>query len=197
MAGLLHGWNWERTLELIAVATGLVYVLLILRRKRLGWVAGSVSSTIYVYLAARAQLPMQSALQGYYVLMAVYGWVQWTRNASEQQGRIDRWSLRAHALAVLFVLVASGLSAQLLARETHAAWPLLDSLTTWTSFVATWMVTRSVLENWLYWISADLVTIFLFASQGYLPTAALFLAYAVIACFGFRSWLRRRRLQAA
>ena len=197
MTSLLQGWTIERSVELVAVATGLVYVLLILRRNRLGWVAGAVSSTIYVYLAARASLPMQSVLQGYYVVMAVYGWIKWTRNASDEEGRIHRWSPRAHVLAVAFILVASFASAQLLARETHAAWPLLDSLTTWTSFVATWMVTRSVLENWLYWISADIVTIFLFASQGYPPTAALFLAYATIACFGFAAWRRRWRKQGA
>jgi nicotinamide mononucleotide transporter len=195
MSAMLQDWTVARVLELLAVATGLVYVLLILRRNRLGWLTGAISSTIYVYLAARARLPMQSVLQGYYVVMAAYGWVKWTRNASEEQGRIHRWSLRSHALAVLFILAASALSAQLLARETHAAWPLLDSLTTWTSFVATWMVTRSVLENWLYWISADLVTIFLFASQGYPPTAALFLAYAIIACFGFQAWRNRWRQQ--
>jgi nicotinamide mononucleotide transporter len=182
-------------LEPVAIATGLVYVLLILRRNRLGWVAGAASSCIYVYLSARARLPMQSVLQGYYVLMAVYGWLSWTRNASEEEGRIHRWPLRTHALLVAGILLASLVSARLLASETHAAWPVLDSLTTWTSVAATVLVTRSVLENWLYWISADLVTIFLFAAQGYPPTAGLFLAYAIIACFGLRAWLRRYRLQ--
>jgi len=188
-------WSLVRLLEPVAIATGLVYVLLILRRDRYGWVAGAASSSIYVYLSARAQLPMQSALQGYYVVMAVYGWFSWTRNASQDEGRIHSWPLRTHALVAAGIVLASLLSARLLARETHAAWPLLDSLTTWTSFVATFMVTRSVLQNWLYWISADIVTIFLFAAQGYPPTAGLFLAYAIIACFGFRAWLRRFRLQ--
>jgi len=195
VTSLLQGWTIERSVELVAVATGLVYVLLILRRNRLGWVAGAVSSTIYVYLAARASLPMQSVLQGYYVVMAVYGWIKWTRNASDEEGRIHRWSPRAHVLAVAFILVASFASAQLLARETHAAWPLLDSLTTWTSFVATWMVTRSVLENWFYWISADAIMVFLFARQGYPYTSGLFLCYMIIAYFGIRAWLRRWRLQ--
>jgi nicotinamide mononucleotide transporter len=191
-----HPWTPERLLEPVAIATGLVYVLLILRRNRYGWVAGAVSSSVYVYLSARAQLPMQSALQGYYVVMAAYGWFSWTRNASQEEGRIHRWPPRTHARVVAGILLASLASARLLASETHAAWPLLDSLTTWTSFVATFMVTRSVLENWLYWISADVVTIFLFAAQGYPPTAGLFLSYAIIACFGFRAWLRRYRLQA-
>ncbi len=181
-------------LEAVAVVTGIAYILLIMRRSRWGWVAGAISSTIYIYLSAKAHLPMQSALQGYYVVMAVYGWHSWTRNASEQSGRIFRWRWRQHAAALALIAVASALSAQLLARETHAAWPLLDSLTTWTSLIATWMVTRSVLENWWYWISADSVMVFLFERQGHPFTAGLFATYMIIACFGFREW--RRRLQA-
>jgi len=183
--------------EAVAIVTGIAYVLLIVRRSRWGWLAGAISSSIYVYLAALARLPMQSALQGYYIVMAAFGWWSWTRNAEQQGGHIFRWSWRQHLYAVLFIVSASALSAQLLARATPAAWPLLDSFTTWTSLVATWMVTRSVLENWFYWIVADSVTVFLFVQQGHPYTAGLFLTYMVIACFGFREWSRRSRQQSA
>ena len=194
---LLEAIHATSALEVTAVVTGVIYILLIMRRNRLGWVAGAISSSIYVYLSARAHLPMQSALQAYYIVMAVYGWWSWTRNATEQAGRIFRWPWQRHLTAIAAIIVVSVLSAQVLARETHAAWPLLDSFTTWTSLLATWMVTRSVLENWLYWISADLVMVFLFARQGYPPTAGLFATYMIIACFGFRAWLRQYRLSLA
>jgi len=198
---LISGWLGAlrgdplAALEAVGVVTGLVYVLLIQRRNRWGWVAGGISSTCYVVIAAHARLPMQSVLQAYYVVMAVYGWISWTRNASEQAGRIFRWPLRRHLLAVAIILVVSALSARLLAAETRAAWPLLDSVTTWTSFLATWLVARSVLENWCYWIAADLIMVFLFVRQGYLPTAGLFASYIVVAVFGLRGWLRRYRQQ--
>jgi len=197
LAGIdqLLGALRANALEAVAVVTGLTYVLLILRRNRWGWVAGAISSTIYVIIAARARLPMQSVLQAYYVVMAVYGWISWTRNAAEQEGRIFRWPLRRHLLAIAAILTASMLSARLLAAETHAAWPLLDSMTTWTSFLATWLVARSVLENWCYWICADLIMVFLFLRQGYVPTAGLFTSYIIVAIFGFRAWLQRYRQQ--
>jgi nicotinamide mononucleotide transporter len=182
-------------IEAVAVATGVIYVLLILKRNRWGWVAGAVSSSIYVVLSARARLPMQSVLQAYYVVMAVYGWFSWTRNAEQQGGRIFRWPLRRHLLAGLLILAASLLSARLLAAETQAAWPILDSLTTWTSLLATWLVARSVIENWFYWIGANAIMVFLFTRQGYPFTAGLFLTYLVVACFGFRAWLRLYRSQ--
>ncbi len=96
----------------------------------------------------------------------------------------------------LLLLTASALSAQFLARETQAAWPLLDSFTTWTSLLATWMLARSVLENWLYWISADLIMVCLFMRQGYPYTAGLFFVYTVVSVLGLRAWWKRYRRQA-
>jgi nicotinamide mononucleotide transporter len=182
-------WDPPKGIEAFAVVTGLIYVILILRRNRWGFVAGALSSSVYVLISARARLPMQSILQCY------YGWYSWTRNAEQEEGRIYRWPLRRHLLAALLLAAASAVSARYLARETQAAWPLLDSFTTWTSLLATWMVTRSLLENWLYWISADLIMVFLFLHQGYPFTAGLFSAYAVVSVFGLRSWLQRYRKQ--
>ncbi len=182
-------------LELLAVATGLVYIVLIVRRQRLGWIAGAISSCIYVWLSATARLPMQSALQAYYVLMAFYGWHSWTRNRAQQQGRIFSWSLPQHLLAIVVMGVVGALSARLLASETQAAWPLLDSLSTVLSLLATWMVARSVLQNWFYWIVADAVMIFLFLQQGHPFTAALFVVYLVMSLVGYREWLQLYRKQ--
>jgi nicotinamide mononucleotide transporter len=183
--------------EFVAVVLGVSYVLLILKCNRLGWLAGAASSTIYVYLAARAHLPMQSVLQFYYVVMSVYGWRNWTRAQQQQGGGIGRWPVRNHVLALLAIALLSVLTAQWLRRETHAAWPYLDSMTTWISLFATWLIARLKLENWLYWIAADSVMAYLFAAQGYPFTAALFLTYMVIAVFGFREWLHKYRLQSA
>jgi len=193
-----HLWDDVRATspaELVAVATGIVYVILIMRRNRLGWLAGAVSSLIYVWLAATARLPMQSALQAYYVVMAAYGWWSWTRNQQEEGGRIHSWPWVRHAVALLAVVIASAASARLLAEETRAAWPLLDSLTTMVSLLATWMVARSILQNWLYWIGADAVMIFLFQQQGHPFTALLFMFYLIVAILGFRKWRQLYRAQ--
>ena len=182
-------------LEAAGVLLGLAYVVLMMRRNRLGWVAGGASSALYVYLSARAALPMQSALNVYYVLMAVYGWYTWTHMAEEGVG-VRRWPPRVHLLALLVIVLVSLASAHWLARETHAAWPRLDSLTTWASLFATWLVARMQLDNWLYWIVIDAVLAYLFAMQGLLFTAVLFLIYTALAVLGYREWLQKYR-QAA
>jgi nicotinamide mononucleotide transporter len=192
---LLRGLARTQAPEALAVVLGLVYVLLILKRARLGWIAGGVSSAIYVYLAARAHLPMQSALQAYYVVMSFYGWYSWTRMQQHEGGRITRWPAHYHAAALAAIVLLSMTTAHWLALETHAAWPYLDSFTTWISLLATYLVARMKLENWLYWISADTIMAYLFAAQGYPFTSGLFLTYMVIAVIGFRKWLRQYRQQ--
>jgi nicotinamide mononucleotide transporter len=182
------GW-----LEAVAVLSGIGYVWLIMRRQRIGWPIGALSSIIYVYLSALHRLPMQAILQAYYVVMAAYGWFSWTRNAREEAGRVYRWSWRRHLLAVAVIVLISIASARWLAQETHDAWPLLDSLTTWSSFFATWLIARSVLDNWLYWICTDAVLVFLFGSRGLVATSLLFGIYLVVAVFGYFSWLRTYR----
>ena len=196
IAVLLRGLALTSPPQVLALLLGVVYVLLILKRQRLGWIAGGLSSSICVYLAASAHLPMQSVLQVYYVVMSFYGWYSWTRAKQNDQARITRWPPRYHLAALAAIVLLSFITAHWLALETHAAWPYLDSLTTWISLLATWMVARMKLENWLYWITADAITAYLFAAQGYPVMAGLFLSYLAIAVIGLRVWLHQYRQQA-
>jgi nicotinamide mononucleotide transporter len=197
IAGLVADLRATTALEAVAALLGLVYVTLIVRRRREGWIAGAISSAIYVYLAYAARLPMQALLQAWYVAMGVYGWYSWTRNTEQEGGRIRCWPPARHLAAIAGILLASGLTARLLAAETHAAWPWIDSLTTWTSVFATWLVTRMHLENWLYWMVNDLLTVFLFAAQSHPLTALLYLVFFGFSVAGLRAWRRQYRSQSA
>jgi nicotinamide mononucleotide transporter len=178
------------------VVLGLAYLLLIMYRKRWGWVAGGISSAILCYLAIRARLPMQAALQIYYVGMSVYGFWHWTKEAEANAVKVTTWPLKYHVIACIGVVAASALSAKLLAMETRAAWPFLDSLTTWGSLFTTWLVARVKLENWLYWLIVDALIAYLFAVQGLYFVALLSVVYLGIVIGGFFKWLRLYRAAA-
>jgi nicotinamide mononucleotide transporter len=153
-----------------------------------------VSSALAALLAGLRGLPMQSALQVFFVGMSVYGWLSWTRSATEGELPVGMWSYPSHLIAALVVTALSFATAQLLAAETKAAWPLLDSLTTGFSLLATWLAARAKLENWLYWIVIDGVLVFLFYVQDLPFLAFLNVLFIGIAAGGFVAW--RRRLHA-
>ena len=182
--------------EILATLAGVAYVILAARRNRLCWIVGAFSSALIALLSALSKLPMQSALQVFFVGMSVYGWWSWTRSSAEGELPVGVWPHRWHLVAALVALTLSFFSAQWLAAETRAAWPLLDSLTTWFSLLATWLQANAKIENWLYWIAIDGVLVFLFYSRGRLLLALLNLLFIGIAAAGFIAWRRRFQAQA-
>jgi nicotinamide mononucleotide transporter len=183
------------TLEILSLITGVGYAVLAARRNRLCWIAGAVSSACAAVAYGARGLPMQSGLQVFFVGMALYGWLSWTRSAATGELPVGIWPLPFHLGAAVVIMLISFGSATLLAANTDAAaWPRLDSLTTWFSLLATWLAARGRLENWLYWIIIDLVLVFLSYKQGSMPMALLNFLFIAIAIGGFIAW--RRRFQA-
>jgi len=146
----LPGW------EAIAVFLAIAYLLLAVRENILCWYCALFSTAIYIFLFWNVSLLMESALNVYYLLMAVYGWYQWKYGGTKKSGiPIQKLGLQKNGIIILSILIITLLSGWLLARHTSAAWPYVDSFTTWGSVVTTVMVAKKVLENWLYWLVID------------------------------------------
>lgn len=176
-------------IEAIAIAAGAAYILLAIRQHRACWLAGGASTALYIVVFARAGLPLQAALQLLYVVLSVYGWFAW-RPGGAAQPQPGHWPLRYHLIALAGVGLATAASAALLERLALSSAPLADSVGTWASVVATWLLARRIVDSWLWWIAVDAGLATLFASQSLTGTAALYLAYAALAVVGWRTWRR-------
>jgi len=174
--------------ELVAVVLAVAYLLLAIRQNIWCWAAALCSSEIYLWLFFDARLYMESALQIFYVAMAVYGWYQWKRGGDDGRGlHIVTWRIRTHALVIGGVLILSaGVGWAMTA--TDAVFPYLDSFTTVAAVVTTYMVTRKVLENWVYWFVIDSVAIYLYIARELYLTSALFVVYLMLVVVGFHRW---------
>jgi nicotinamide mononucleotide transporter len=181
-------------LELIAVLFAMAYLLLAVRENILCWSAALISTFIFLFIFWRVRLYMESALQIYYIGMAIYGWHQWTRSGEGETAlTISRWNLKQHITAVVLIAVATIVSGYLLGTGTDARLPFLDSFTTWSSVLTTYMVARKILENWLYWLIIDTASIYLYLDRELYFTALLFAIYIIIIFFGWFSWLKSYR----
>jgi len=180
---ILQSW------EVLAVLLAIAYLVLAIRQNIWCWAAAAVSTLLYLYIMYEARLYMESVLQLFYLAMAAYGWQQWRHGGEGGAGlTVGTWPLRLHGIAVSLVLVLVYVSGALLTRYSDAALPFLDSLTTWGAVVATFMVTRKILENWIYWFVIDAVSIGLYLNRELYFTAALFAVYLVMIVIGYRSW---------
>jgi len=179
--------------EQVALLCGVAYALLVIKRIRWAWVFGAGSSALLVWLAAGAKLPLQAALQGVYVLMAIYGFWHWSKVApGEKVIAITTWSWSRHVIAIVAIALAVWFGAPILAEQTTAAWPQLDVAVTGLSLLATWMTARAILENWVYWLVVDAISFYLYSAQGLMFVAILYVIYFVIAIFGLRTWWLQR-----
>lgn len=184
--------------EAVGAALGLAYLLLAVRRNLLCWLCAFLSTAIYLVLFARAALYMQSLLQVFYLVMAIYGFIEWRKGRTESGDVLIRtWPLWRHLTAAALVAVATLVNGWLLAQNTDAAAPYVDSFVTWGSVVTTWMVARRVIENWLYWIVVDAIAAWLYFSQGLLVTTLLFVIYLGIVVRGYFAWRRELSAQRA
>lgn len=183
-------------LELTAVVFAVLYLVLAVKENSLCWYAAGVSTVIFLFIFWDVSLYMESGLQVYYLAMAGYGWYQWRNaGASNETLKVTIWSVEKHGAAIGLITLLTVLSGYLLNSGTDARLPFLDSFTTWASVVTTFMVARKVLENWIYWLVIDSVSIFLYLDRELYFTALLFAVYIVIIFFGWFSWLASYRQQ--
>lgn len=180
--------------EVAAVVFAIAYLLLAVRENILCWLFAFISTAIYTVLFWDVSLLMESALNVYYMAMAVYGYQQWTRGGGNGgQGQalaIRSMNFSQHAIVIALIVVLTLVSGYLLGEHSSAAWPFVDSFTTWASVITTYLVARKYLENWLYWLVIDSVSVPLYIDRGLHLTALLFVAYIIIAVFGYISWRR-------
>lgn len=191
--------------EAIAVILALAYLVLAVRRSLWCWLCALISTAIYIVLMIQAGLVMDTLLQAYYLIMAVYGYLEW-RKGQRPSGELEvvSWSARQHGVAILAVATATALNAwalqylsALLANQggieqvLRIRSPWLDSFVTWGSVLTTWMVARRVIENWLYWIVVDSIGAYLYYSRGLTATAALFVVYVIMVVHGYWVWRKQ------
>ena len=175
--------------EWVAVLLAFGYLLLAVRQNAWCWACAIASSAIFLVLFARGGLVMQAALQVFYVAMGAYGWWAWRRGSAQGAALpVSRWRAGQHAVAIAALLAASAVNGWIVARAQGGWVPYVDAFVAWVSVLATWMVARKVLENWLYWIVVDSVAAALYWSQGFHATAVLFVAYVIIAVRGYFAW---------
>ncbi|MEC7863728.1 MAG: nicotinamide riboside transporter PnuC [Bacteroidota bacterium] len=185
-------FNWN-IIESAAVLFSTIYVILAAKQNIWCWACASISVILYIYICFTAQLFPETGLQIFYLFMAAYGYYNWKK--LEEFG-IIQWSASKHLLLILFGAIFTFLIGFYFTTYTSAKMPIIDSFTTVFSIIATYMITKKVLGNWLYWIVINLVSIHLYFSRDLHLTSLLFMMYTIIAIFGYFSWMKKVKLNA-
>jgi nicotinamide mononucleotide transporter len=192
-------WEGVKTTSLIewlAVAANIAYVILAAKRLIICWLFAFIASALFVYLCYIGDLYIESLLQFFYVVMAVIGWITWEKSKSNN-ANIQQWGFKNHLLNIVISGVIAIILGYIFDTYTRQANPYIDAFTTCYSLAATFMVTRKILGNWIYWIVIDLVSIYLYAQRDYNLTAVQYGLFTILAMYGFMAWRKDYKYQVA
>lgn len=179
--------NMFIALEIFAVIFALLYLFLAMKQNIACWYAAFISTLIYIIIYWDVSLYMESLLNFYYLLMAIYGWINWNKKSQIDKNYVISWSYQNHILVILLILILTVISGFSL-QKTDAVYPYLDSFTTWASVITTFMVAQKILSNWIFWIIINSVAIFLNFDRELYLTVILLMTYQVMSVYGYYQW---------
>lgn len=178
-------------LEIIGVVFGFMSVWYSKRENILVFPTGIISTAIFVYILLVFGLLGDMLINAYYFAMSVYGWYVWTRKVdathfipiTEATSQENRKSL------ILFIATVIFVCAVYLIFDKFDSWTAyVDTLTTAIFFVGMWLMAKKKLENWVYWIIGDLISVPLYWYKGLIFTSLQYFLFTIIAIYGYQAW---------
>ncbi len=185
---LAEAWRSTSGVEVAGALLAVLYLWLAIRENALCWVAAFLSSCLYVWVLFGARLYMESGLNGFFAAMAAYGYWQWRGGRVGAVLPVSRWPLAPQLLGLCAVVALSWVTSYFLRRYTPAAWPFVDSMVTWASAFATFLVARKVYQNWHWWLVIDALSLYLYCTRRLYVTMLLYALYLVMIVGGMRAW---------
>lgn len=178
------------TYEAIAMILAIAYILLAIKQSLWCWPAAFFSTLIYTVLFYDVSLLMDSVLNAYYLIMAVYGWYSWKYGGKLQQEElaVSTYGLSKNIKIIGILTIVSLCFGYVMANYTSADFAYVDSFTTVFAIFTTYMLAKKILENWIYWIVIDAISIYIYIQKGLNLTAILFVIYTVLAFVAYKDW---------
>lgn len=188
-------------LEIFGFAVGILYLWWEYHADARVWFASMVMPLISMWIYFNKGIYADFGINIYYFVMAIYGYVAWTRSPRRADAaapeapslKIRHAGVRAWLIAIAALAAIWAALAWFLMNYTDSTVPVADGFTTALSIVATWMMARKYAEQWLAWLVVDAVCVGLYAYKGLIFYPILYGVYTVIAAFGYRKWLRLMR----
>ena len=178
------------SLEITAVVFGFLSVWFAKQNNIWVFPTGLISTAIFVYLLYKWVLLGDMMINAYYFAMSIYGWFIWTRKTNDAYTPISRTTATEKKTS-LIIFVATLLFVYAI-YESAGKWNIwtayVDTLTTAVFFVGMWLMARKKIENWIFWIVGDIISVPLYLYKGLAFTSVQYLIFTLIAIYGYLAW---------
>ena len=178
-------------LEITAVSMNIISVVYAKQNNILVYPTGIIGTGISVYILYNFSLLGDMIINGYFVIMSIYGWYYWSRKRDEVF--INNISILKKKEYIQMVLLVIGsvifIYLVYVQFDKWNSWTAyVDNTTTAIFFVAMWLMAKRKIESWIFWIVGDLITVPLYFYKGLTISSIQYLIFTVIAILGYLSW---------
>ena len=178
-------------LEITGAIFGLLSVWFAKKDNILVFPTGLVSTFIYAYLLWQWELLGDSMINVYYFVMSIYGWYHWTRKKGSQvEFPIAVMNNKEKGIAVvLFTATIIFVVLVYFYFNKFTNWySYIDTFLTAIFFVGMWLMAKRKIENWIFWIIGDFISIPLYFAKGFTFTSLQYLIFTIVAIYGYSEW---------
>ena len=189
-------------LEVAGIVFGLISSICSMRNSVWVYPTGIVSTLIFVYILLKFNLLGDTIINGYYFVMSIYGWYIWTRKVTPTQTTPITKATKNDYTYSLGIFLSTMFFIYIIyyVFEKFEGWvSYIDILTTGLFFVGMWMLAKKKLENWLFLLMGNVISVPLYFYKGLTLSSFLYVIFVIISIFGYLAWKKilNNRLQTA
>lgn len=199
----IEGIKQTTLVEYIAVITGIASVWFSRIENILVYPLGIINTVIYVWLSYKGQLLGEAAVNFYYTIMSIYGWVIWAKKDVMNHHLIQvtssnkRWWTYQLLFFAAFYGTIFFLLTYLKKSFAPGVIPWADAFASATAFTGMWLMTKKKVESWYWWIATNLASVPLYFVKQYVFTSVYYIVLLIMAVFGLIEWMNRAKVKVA
>lgn len=190
--------NLNIAIEAIAIFFSICSVVYSLKNKVWVFPTGIISTVLFVYLLFKWGLLGDMIVNAYYLIMSIYGWYIWTKKIDETHVTPITCTNKSEHFTTLFIFIGTMFFVYII-YHIFNKWndwtAYVDTFTTGLFFVGMWLMAKRKIENWIYLLIGDLISVPLYFYKGYTLSSILYLIFTIIAIFGYLEWKKNLNKQ--
>lgn len=171
-------------IEIIAVLFSLLSVIYTVKKSIISWIYGLIGIIFYSILFYQSKLYSNFLLQILFMFQSIYGIWNWGNNKEDGTIKVELSTHKELAISIGLISIISLILIEFL-KSSHI---ILDSITTSISIIAFYLLGKRKIENWIFWILADLIYIYMFFIQELYLSSGLYLVFLILCILGYKKW---------
>ena len=186
-------------LEYIAVFSGIISVWYSRKENILVYPTGLLNTTIYIYISIKGSLGGEAAVNIYYTIMSIYGWILWSKRDARHQKVLKitsaskrEWVQHLGFFAFFYLAIFFALT-EMQKNFLPNAIPWADALASASAFTGMWLMAKKKVESWIWWIITNVVSIPLYFVKHYVFTSVYYVVLLVMAFAGLAAWMKKSK----